>query len=64
MTDNDDAEIDLVQNVYPESSHILCWLHVLKNWKNDMRLKLPAEKNELIFPKLKNLLMKSLNKRK
>ena len=30
MTDNDDAEINAIQMVFPESNHLLCWWHVLK----------------------------------
>ena len=61
MTDNDDAEIDVVKSVFPESTHLLCWWHVLKNWKTNMRSKLEAPKHDTVFSKLKNLLMKSVD---
>ena len=37
MTDNDDAEINAIQMVFPESNHLLCWWHVLKAWKQKLR---------------------------
>lgn len=33
MTDNDDAEINAIKAVYPESFHLLFWWHVEKAWK-------------------------------
>ena len=33
ITDNDDAEISAIDEVFPESRHLLCWWHVLKAWR-------------------------------
>ena len=33
MTDNDDAEISAIRNVFPESFNLLCWWHVIKAQK-------------------------------
>lgn len=37
ITDNDNAEIDAITTVFPESNHLLCWWHVLKNWKQKLQ---------------------------
>lgn len=33
MTDNDEAEINAIREVFPDSRHLLCWWHVLKSWR-------------------------------
>ena len=59
MTDNDDAEIDAVESVFPRSRHLLCWWHVLKNWNTNRRSKLPSDLAASIWTKLLHLLMSS-----
>ena len=59
MTDNDDAEIGAIEAVYPESNHLLCWWHILRNWR--IRLLQPQNiSNDPNFKtKLFDLLMNS-----
>lgn len=40
MTDNDNAEINVIEAVFPGSKHLLCWWHVLKNWKEKLMINL------------------------
>lgn len=39
MSDRDLATINAVESVYPESTHLLCWWHVLHDWHGRLRVK-------------------------
>lgn len=59
MTDNDNAEINVIEKAYPDAKHLLCWWHIIENWKKKL---LAVVNKPLIDPnefwdKLFNLLM-------
>lgn len=61
MTDNDEAEINAIRNVFPESNHLLCWWHVLKAWKEKLRQVGCGSDDPLFWEKLVAFLKSSNN---
>ena len=61
ITDNDDAEINVISEWFPNTRHYLCWWHILKNWRKHLHAKVPREFHATLWPKLKHLLKESFD---
>ena len=59
MSDNDSAEHKAINDVYPDSRILLCWWHVIKDWKRKIHGVVPKNEQDALFQKLKFLLTTS-----
>ena len=59
MSDNDGAQLRAINCVYPESKILLCWWHILKDWKKKLHGVVPKNEQDNLWQQLKLLLMTS-----
>lgn len=59
MTDNDNAEINAIEKVFPDVKHLLCWWHIIQNWKKKLLMieNKPSIDKEKFYGMMLGLLM-------
>ncbi|KAF0555924.1 hypothetical protein F8M41_016538 [Gigaspora margarita] len=56
MLDNDDAEINAICSVFPQSKIFLCWWHLKRAWRLWISKKIKAESHDSLFNDMDQLL--------